>query len=127
MAKQQNNETNNQAAELEAKANAEAKAAAEAEAAKKTEEEAKAKADAEAAEDAKKAEEEAAKAKAEADAKAATKTSVTLRHKTEYPKYRRAGLVLSQKAEAYEVSASQLAALKSDKWIEVIEKEGGKK
>jgi hypothetical protein len=59
-------------------------------------------------------------------AKAET-VSVTVRHKTEYPKYRRAGLVLSQKPEVHEVTASQLAALKSDKWVEVIEKEGGKK
>jgi hypothetical protein len=46
--------------------------------------------------------------------------TVTLRHKTEYPKYRRAGLVLSQKTQSYEVTEAQLAALKKDKWV-VIE------
>jgi hypothetical protein len=52
------------------------------------------------------------------------KISVILRHQTEYPKYRRAGLVLTRKAETYEVTEEQLAALKQDKWV-VIEKEGG--
>jgi hypothetical protein len=47
------------------------------------------------------------------------KQSVVLRHKTEYPKYRRAGLVLTQKAETYEVTDEQLAALKKDPWVEV--------
>ncbi|MDR0708862.1 MAG: hypothetical protein LBF77_02210 [Spirochaetaceae bacterium] len=50
------------------------------------------------------------------------KVSVTLRHKTDYPKYRRAGLVLSQKAETREVTEAQLAALKKDPWVEIIEK-----
>jgi len=45
------------------------------------------------------------------------KLSVILRHKTEYPKYRRAGLVLSQKAETYEVTEEQFAALKKDPWV----------
>jgi hypothetical protein len=48
-----------------------------------------------------------------------------LRHKTEFDKYRRAGLVLTQKAETYEVTAGQLAALKKDAWV-VIEKEPAK-
>ena len=60
------------------------------------------------------------------EAKAET-VSVTVRHKTEYQKYRRAGLVLSQKAEVHEVTADQLAVLESDKWVEIIEKGGGKK
>ena len=49
------------------------------------------------------------------------KASVTLRHKTDYPKYRRAGLVLSQRPEIYEVTEAQLAALRADSWVEVIE------
>ena len=53
--------------------------------------------------------------------------SVTVQHKTEYLKYRRAGLVLSQKAEVREVTADRLAVLESDKWVEVVEKGGGKK
>ena len=50
------------------------------------------------------------------------KTAVFLRHKTQYSQYRRAGLVLSHKAECYEVTDSQLAVLKKDTWV-VIEKE----
>ncbi|MDR1575716.1 MAG: hypothetical protein LBS37_06900 [Treponema sp.] len=49
------------------------------------------------------------------------KVSVTLRHKTGYPKYRRAGLILSQKPETHEVTETQLAILKKDTWVEVIE------
>jgi hypothetical protein len=45
------------------------------------------------------------------------KTSVVLRHKTEYPHYRRAGLVLTQKPETYEVTVEQLALLKRDYWV----------
>jgi hypothetical protein len=56
----------------------------------------------------------------ELETEAEKKITVTLRHKTEYPRYRRAGLVLSQKAQSYEVSVAQLAALKKDKWV-VIE------
>ena len=52
------------------------------------------------------------------------KIRVTLRHKTEYPRYRRAGLALGQTSAEYEVSKAQLAALKKDPWV-VIEKEGG--
>jgi len=47
------------------------------------------------------------------------KQPVVLRHKTEYPKYRCAGLVLTQKAETYEVTDEQLAALKKDPWVVV--------
>jgi hypothetical protein len=58
----------------------------------------------------------------------AKKQSVVLRHKTEYPGYRRAGLVLSQKAETYEVTEDQLAALKKDPWVVIGDgKEDGKK
>jgi hypothetical protein len=49
------------------------------------------------------------------------KQAVILRHKTEYPKYRRAGLVLTQKAETYEVTDEQLAALKKDPWVVIGE------
>ena len=45
------------------------------------------------------------------------KLFVILRHKTEYPKYRRAGLVLTAVAETYEVTEEQLAALKKDPWV----------
>jgi len=45
------------------------------------------------------------------------KQNVILRHKTEYPRYRRAGLVLTQKAQTYEVTDEQLAMLKKDPWI----------
>ncbi|MDR2942790.1 MAG: hypothetical protein LBV17_09395 [Treponema sp.] len=48
--------------------------------------------------------------------------SVLLRHKTEYPQYRRAGLVLKQTPAEFYVTAEQLAVLKKDKWIEVKEK-----
>jgi hypothetical protein len=51
------------------------------------------------------------------------KRTVVLRHKTEYPKYRRAGLVLTQKAEIYEVTDEQLAMLKKDSWVDVNEDE----
>jgi transposase len=50
------------------------------------------------------------------------KVSVVVRHKTGYPKYRRAGLSLSQKAETHEVTEAQLDALKKDPWVEIIEK-----
>ena len=52
------------------------------------------------------------------------KIRVTLRHKTEYPRYRRAGLALGQTSAEYEVSGAQLATLKKDPWV-VIEKEVG--
>jgi hypothetical protein len=50
------------------------------------------------------------------------KASVTLRHTTGYPHYRRAGILLSQKPKTYEVTEAQLAALKADSWVEIIEK-----
>jgi hypothetical protein len=49
------------------------------------------------------------------------KVSVVLRHKTEFPKYRRAGLVLTRTPATYEVTAEQLAALKKDAWVEFAE------
>jgi type II secretory pathway component HofQ len=47
---------------------------------------------------------------------------VTLRHKTEYLVYRRAGIVMTRKAEPYDITPSQLGVLKKDKWVEVVEK-----
>jgi len=47
------------------------------------------------------------------------KKPAVLRHKTEYPRYRCAGLVLTQKPETYQVTASQLEKLKHDPWVEV--------
>ena len=47
------------------------------------------------------------------------KQSVILRHKTEYPHYRRAGLVLTQKAQTYDVTDEQLTILKKDSWVVV--------
>jgi len=61
------------------------------------------------------------------DSASKKKVSVTLRHKTEYPRYRRAGLVLTQKPETYEVTEEQLAALKKDKWVEIGKEGDGKK
>jgi len=64
-----------------------------------------------------------AKPKADQQAKQESKKQpVILRHKTEYPRYRRAGLVLTGKPETYEVTEEQLAELEKDKWV-VIEKE----
>lgn len=50
------------------------------------------------------------------------KISVTLRHKTEYPRYRRAGLILKQTPGEFSVTTEQLEILKKDKWVEVGEK-----
>jgi hypothetical protein len=50
------------------------------------------------------------------------KVSVMARHKTEYPRYRCAGLSLSQKTETYKITEAQLDALKKDPWVEIIEK-----
>jgi hypothetical protein len=50
-------------------------------------------------------------------------TAVTLRHKTEYPFYRRAGLVLKQKPGEFRVTAEQLAVLKNDKWVEIVKED----
>lgn len=49
------------------------------------------------------------------------KISVTLRHKTEYPLYRRAGLVLKQTPGEFSVTTEQLEILKKDKWVEAGE------
>jgi len=49
------------------------------------------------------------------------KQPVTLRHKTEYPRYRCAGLALTQKPETYQVTESQLAKLRIDPWVEVAD------
>ncbi|MDR3192353.1 MAG: hypothetical protein LBT87_04745 [Treponema sp.] len=87
------------------------------------EEEARAKAAEEAAraEAAAKAEAEA-KARAEAEAaKAGTKPAM-LRHKTQYPKYRCAGLALTQRTETYQVTEAQLEKLRLDPWV-VIEQD----
>jgi phage-related minor tail protein len=109
--------------EVRAREAAEAKARAEEEAAAKAEAEAKAQADAET--QAKAAEE--AKAGEDADAAANAKTKpALLRHKTEYPKYRCAGLVLTQKPETYQVTQAQLEKLRGDPWV-VIEKDAAPK
>jgi len=49
------------------------------------------------------------------------KQAVILRHKTEYLRYRRAGLVLTQKAETYEVSDAQLVELRKDPWVVICQ------
>ena len=51
-------------------------------------------------------------------------TPVRLRHKTEYPRYRCAGLVLTSKPETYQVSASQQEKLKRDPWVEIVQPDG---
>ncbi|MDR0387268.1 MAG: hypothetical protein LBH57_04455 [Treponema sp.] len=80
-----------------------------------------AEAQAKAAAEARAKEEAEAKAKAEAGTK-----TVLIRHKTPYPKYRCAGLVLAQKPETYQVTEAQLEKLRDDPWV-VIEKEPEKK
>ena len=57
------------------------------------------------------------------------KFSVVLRHNTESPRYRRVGLILTQRAETYEVTEKQLAALKKDPWVVIVEdkKDGAEK
>jgi hypothetical protein len=56
---------------------------------------------------------------------AARKTvQVFLRHKTPHPRYRRAGLLLTNRLRPYAVTAEQLAALKKDSWVEVREAAG---
>ena len=47
------------------------------------------------------------------------KQTVTLRHKTSYPQYRRAGLVLTSQFKPYEVTVEQLEVFKHDPWVEV--------
>jgi hypothetical protein len=44
---------------------------------------------------------------------------VTLRHTSPYPRYRRAGLLLTNQWKACSVTAEQLAVLKADTWVEV--------
>jgi len=47
------------------------------------------------------------------------KEAVSLRHRTPYPCYRRAGLVLTDQFKPYEVSVDQLEVLKKDPWVEI--------
>ena len=47
------------------------------------------------------------------------KQTITLRHKTPHPRYRRAGLVLTGEFKPYEVTAEQLDVLKNDAWVEI--------
>ena len=49
----------------------------------------------------------------------AEKRTVNLRHKTGYPRYRRAGLILTNQFSPYEVTAEQLEALEIDPWVEI--------
>jgi membrane protein involved in colicin uptake len=65
-----------------------------------------------------------AKAEAETKAKAEKTVPVQIRHKTEYPKYRCAGLLLTQKPETCEVTAAQLEKLERDPQVEIIRPEG---
>ncbi|MDR2136407.1 MAG: hypothetical protein LBO76_07310, partial [Treponema sp.] len=50
---------------------------------------------------------------------AAGGVTVTLRHKSPYPHYRRAGLLLTKQWKPYTVVAAQLAVLKEDSWVEI--------
>jgi hypothetical protein len=59
------------------------------------------------------------KGAAKAPVETEVKKTVSLRHKTPYRVYRRAGLVLTQTPKEYEVTETQLAALKADTWVEV--------
>ena len=45
----------------------------------------------------------------------------TVRHKTQYPLYHRAGLVLSKQPKEYRVTRDQLDILSNDLWVEVLE------
>jgi hypothetical protein len=69
-----------------------------------------------------KAAEEAAGAETVKTGAAAKKETAVIRHKTQYPKYRCASLILTQKPEAYRVTEAQLEKLRRDPWV-VIEKE----
>ncbi|MDR1858797.1 MAG: hypothetical protein LBQ69_04940 [Treponema sp.] len=51
----------------------------------------------------------------------AEKTNALVSHKTEYDKYRCAGLVLTRKPENYLVTEAQLGKLKNDPWVAVGE------
>ena len=103
-----NTQANIQAGDDAAKARAEAEAQAEAEAEARAKEEAEAKA---------KAEAKAAKAETKPET-----VPVQIRHKTPYPKYRCAGLLLTQKPETCQVTKAQLERLRRDPWV-VIEQE----
>ena len=47
---------------------------------------------------------------------------ITANHKTIYPKYRRAGIVLGRLSETFTVTEEQLEILKNDAWVKVVEK-----
>jgi len=49
----------------------------------------------------------------------AKKVTVLASHKTEYEKYRCAGLVLTRKPENYLVTETQFEKLKRDPWVEI--------
>jgi hypothetical protein len=58
------------------------------------------------------------------------KFSVVIRHGTPYPKYHRAGLVLTQTDQVLEVTELQFEVLKRDQWIimhKIITSQNGKK
>ncbi|MDR2663643.1 MAG: hypothetical protein LBC31_11665 [Treponema sp.] len=55
---------------------------------------------------------------AAAEGPAAGAVTVVLRHTTPYPRYRRAGLLLTGQWQSYRVTAEQRAALESDQWVE---------
>jgi len=61
-----------------------------------------------------------------ADSSNEKKRPVVLRHKTEYPRYRCAGLVLTQKPETYQVTELQLLKLRIDPWVEVVDSKEAK-
>jgi hypothetical protein len=52
---------------------------------------------------------------------AANTKTVMIRHATPYPAYRRAGLVLTQTAQPFEVTPEQLEALQNDPWVNIHE------
>lgn len=45
------------------------------------------------------------------------RVSVVIRHGTPFPKYRRAGLVLTQTDQVLEITELQFEVLKRDQWI----------
>ena len=47
--------------------------------------------------------------------------TVNLRHKTDYPSYRRAGLLLTKQFKPYEVTTDQLETFKTDPWVDIGE------
>ena len=62
------------------------------------------------------------KSKAGKPAESEKLITVTVRHKTKYNTYRRAGLILKKKAAEMKVTSDQLAALEADSWVEVVSK-----